>query len=200
MNFLAVDTSASYLTVIVKKGEERFVSYLEKAGMKHSTLLLPEIDRTLQQAKVTLAELDYFAVVIGAGSFTGIRIGVSTVKALAKSAKKPAVAVTSFDTMAYNKVEEKVLAVIDAKHGHYYAAGYDNGAVDLPPAYVSESELLSLSAGRKVLSVEPLQVDSEIVSPVEGLYAAAMKKADLCAPAKDLIPLYVRKSQAEEGR
>ena len=103
MNFLAVDTSASYLTVIVKKGEERFVSYLEKAGMKHSTLLLPEIDRTLQQAKVTLAELDYFAVVIGAGSFTGIRIGVSTVKALAKSAKKPAVAVTSFDTMAYIK-------------------------------------------------------------------------------------------------
>jgi tRNA threonylcarbamoyladenosine biosynthesis protein TsaB len=200
MNFLAVDTSASYLTVIVTRGEDRFVSYLEKAGMKHSTLLLPEIDRTLKEANLTLDKLDYFAVVIGAGSFTGIRIGVSTIKALAKSTKKPAVAVTSFDTMAYNMIEEKVLALIDAKHGHYYACGYHNGVVDLPPAYLPESEVLSLSAGRKVLSVEPLAVNSEIVSPVEGLFAAATKKADLCASAEDLIPLYVRKSQAEEGR
>jgi tRNA threonylcarbamoyladenosine biosynthesis protein TsaB len=115
MNFLAVDTSASYLTVIVNRGEDRFVSYLEKAGMKHSTLLLPEIDRTLKEANLTLDKLDYFAVVIGAGSFTGIRIGVSTIKALAKSTKKPAVAVTSFDTMAYNMIEEKVLALQQKK-------------------------------------------------------------------------------------
>ena len=200
MNFLAVDTSATYLSVVVQKGEQRLPFFTEKAGMKHSTLLLPEIDRALTAANLTLKDLDYFAVCIGAGSFTGIRIGVSTIKALAKSANKPVVAVTAFDTIAYNKPKEKVLAVINAKHGHYYVAGYGENGVDLPPAYLSESEVIALSAGRKVLSVEPLEIASEIVSPLSGLIAATVALFPTAASAKEIVPLYVRKSQAEEGR
>ena len=125
MKYLALDTSGKRLTVLIRKDSEYFVYTDENCGVKHSVEVMPQIEQLLSKANLSLSEVDFFASVTGAGSFTGIRIGVSTIKALCLAYQKKAVAVTSFDTIAYNKKDEKVLAVINAGHGGYYACGSD---------------------------------------------------------------------------
>jgi len=202
MNYLAIDVAQAYLTVAVKKGEERFVEHNPDNGVRHSVTLLPTVESVLSRAGLSLSDLDFIACTVGAGSFTGIRIGVATVKALCFSLKIPCLAVTSFDSISYNKACGKILAVINAKHGSYYACGYSDGKVCLPPEFISGERLLELQKEYKVLTYERIDgVQSEVVSPVDGLFLAVERKAEeKTFDLEKLTPLYVRKSQAEEGR
>ena len=202
MNYLAIDTSGKNLTVIIKKGSETFTFYDENCGVKHSTSLMPTVENLAEQANFSLADADFFACVVGAGSFTGIRIGVATVKAMCFAFNKPCLAVTSFDTLAYNEKGGKVLAVIDAKHDGFYVCGYDDGKVVIEPAYLMKNEVVKLLeeyAGVSETKIKDLKVKT--VSVVTGLIGAIENKLDEVTPDPEaLSPLYVRKSQAEEGR
>ena len=194
MNILAIDTSGNHLSIVVFYNDKIFSSYNENINLKHSVTLLPELESMLDTHGVSLSEIDVFCSVIGPGSFTGIRIGVSTVKALAYSLNKKVLSVTSFDVLAYNKPNAKVLALIDAKHGHYYACGYDNLEVVLPPCYISESEVESLSS-------EYLLIKDSDEDKLNGLILSVKSKIGLATSDREsLIPLYVKKSQAEEER
>ena len=194
MNILAIDTSGNHLSIVVFYNDKIFSSYNENINLKHSVTLLPELESMLDTHGVSLSEIDVFCSVIGPGSFTGIRIGVSTVKALAYSLNKKVLSVTSFDVLAYNKPNAKVLALIDAKHGHYYACGYDNLEVVLPPCYISESEVESLSS-------EYLLIKDSDEDKLNGLILSVKSKISLATSDREsLIPLYVKKSQAEEER
>ena len=194
MNILAIATSGNHLSIVVFYNDKIFSSYNENINLKHSVTLLPELESMLDTHGVSLSEIDVFCSVIGPGSFTGIRIGVSTVKALAYSLNKKVLSVTSFDVLAYNKPNAKVLALIDAKHGHYYACGYDNLEVVLPPCYISESEVESLSS--KYLLIKDSDEDK-----LNGLILSVKSKIGLATSDREsLIPLYVKKSQAEEER
>ncbi len=204
MNYLAIDTSGSHLTVIAEKdgAEAPYVYYKEDCALQHSVQLMGAIDQALEKADLDRNDVDVFCAVTGPGSFTGIRIGVSTVKALAYALNKKTLGVTSFDVLAYNIITENSLAVIDAKHGHVYSAGYNKGEVDLQPAYTAVADLESLSKGRTIVfSSEIAEVKGKKVLLTEGLRAAV--KANLYRATEDpdaLNPLYIRKSQAEEGR
>ena len=79
-NFLAVDTSGNHLAVVAVKDGTEYVTYIENCAMKHAVSLMPAVDETLEKAGLQLSECDFFAAVVGAGSFTGIRIGISAVK------------------------------------------------------------------------------------------------------------------------
>ncbi len=201
-NFLAVDTSGNYLTVVAQKGGERFSVSLPDCAMRHSVSVMPAVDEVLKKANMTLAECDFFAAVVGAGSFTGIRIGISVVKGFCLATGKPSLPITSFDVAAYNALGEgKLLCLVDALHGCYYACGYEKGEVVYPPAYLTEEEVLALVGdGYQPCAVGEIPLAEKtpvaILDPVEGLYAAA------CARAKrgafgELTALYVRKSSAE---
>ena len=111
-------------------------------------------------------------------------------------------AVTSFDTIAYNKCSGKNLAVIDAGHNGYYVAGYLDGKLILIPSYVLKDQLISFSKEYTLLSFAEIQdFNCEVVSVVSGLKLAIENKKDQASDNLDLLePLYVRKSQAEEGR
>lgn len=201
MKYLAIDTSGTHLTVLLKNGENLIINASENCGTKHSVSLMPAIEKVLTDAKVNLGELDFIACVTGAGSFTGIRIGVSTVKALCFSAKVKALAVTAFDTLAYNKPSGKVLAVIDAKHGNYYACGYNDGKIDLAPCFIDTEKLTSLAMEYTVVTADDLPVESEKVDRVQGFINATNALYKNANEDLSLIePLYIRKSQAEEGR
>ena len=137
INYLAIDTSGNGLTVAVG-GEKKAVSRLENCTLTHSVELMGEIENTLEKAGLDKENIDVFACSVGPGSFTGIRIGVSTVRAFGYALNKKVLAVTSFLSLAYN-VEKgrKKLAVIDARHGNYYACGYDeNDEEILPPCFI----------------------------------------------------------------
>ncbi len=201
-NFLAVDTSGNYLTAMAGKDGEIFSVFLPDCAMRHSVSVMPAVDEVLKKANMTVEECDFFAAVVGAGSFTGIRIGISVAKGFCLAQGKPALPVTSFDVAAYTEVYGgKTLCLIDALHDSYYACGYENGKVVYPPAYLSKEEVLALQAegyALRALGEIPLAAETqvEICDPVEGLKRAA------CALAEEerfgeLTALYVRKSSAE---
>ncbi len=202
-NFLAVDTSGNYLTVLAGKEGEVYSVFLPDCAMRHSVSVMPAVDEVLKKANLRLEECDFFAAVVGAGSFTGIRIGISIVKGFCLAHKKPALAITSFDAAAYTAVggNEKLLCLVDALHDSYYACGYEKGQVVYPPAYLSEEEVLSLvQEGYSLRSCGELPLGDEapvvLADPVEGLKNAVYQKAEEGAFG-ELTALYVRKSSAE---
>ncbi len=202
MNYLALDTSGRNLTVITCKNDKIDIYYDADCGVNHSVKVMPAIETALIKNCLELSDIDFFAVVVGAGSFTGIRIGVSTVKALCFATKKPCLSITSFDTIAYNKDSGKHLAIIDAKHGSYYVCGYDGDQVTYPPAFIDAKTLSELEKDYAFVSGEPIaSVKTEVLSVAEGLYKAVeKKKTEISFDLDGITPLYIRKSQAEEGR
>ena len=202
MNYLAVDTSGKNLTVIICKDGTPHSFFDGECGVSHSVDLMPTIENLAKQVGFDFSRADFFACVVGAGSFTGIRIGVATVKALCFAFNKPCLSITSFDTLAYNKNSGKVLAVIDAKHNGFYVCGYENGKVIYQPNYIMREQLLELASDYTLVSSTPIQgLEVEIVEVLKGLEIAIKEKVDLVtSDIESLNPLYVRKSQAEEGR
>ena len=103
MRYIAIDTSAKNLTIIAYDNGKIHKVFDEECGVNHSTELMPKLEELLHKANFDLKDADFLACVVGAGSFTGIRIGVATVKALCFAYKKPCLSITSFDTLAYNE-------------------------------------------------------------------------------------------------
>lgn len=198
-NFLAVDTSSRYLTVIAKNGEKVVKHYLPDCALNHSVVLMDEADKVLCEAQLTCGECDFFAAVTGPGSFTGIRIGVSAVKGFALATGKKVLGVTSFELISYNvNSETDYLVAVDAAHGHYYVGGYDaKGNNTLAPSYLSEEEVAAF--GLPVYGFEDLAFDRYTkLHAGDCLYRAVVcKQSEAC---DRIDALYVRKSQAEEGR
>lgn len=202
MNYLAIDTSGKNLTVVIEKDGQIYKYFDSECGVNHSVALMPKIEEMALKANFDFKSADFFCAVVGAGSFTGIRIGVATIKAMCFAFNKPCLSITSFDTLSYNKKGEKVLAVIDAKHNGYYACGYENNAVVLPPCYIDGQKLSELLLEFKGVSFCEINGFSiEVVDVCDGLINAINSKLDkVSSDVESLSPLYVRKSQAEEGR
>ena len=202
MNYLAVDTSGKNLTVIVCKNDIITTFHDDECGVNHSVELMPRIEELAEQTGFDFSKADFFACVVGAGSFTGIRIGVATVKAMCFAFNKPCLSITSFDTLAYNKSGGKILTLIDAKHDGFYACGYIDGAVALEPCYIMRDKVLELLNEYKGVSSTAIKdMETELVSVETGLINAVNAKQEyITDDLESLIPLYCRKSQAEEGR
>lgn len=205
MNFLAVDTSANYMSVVAVKNGEAFSTFLPDCAMKHSVNILPCIEETLKKADMRLEDCDFFGAVVGAGSFTGIRIGVSAIKGFALAMGKKTLPITSFAVTAYNGLgaQGKKLCLVDALHDSYYACGYEGDKEVLAPAYLNEEEVLALAnEGYVLCSSTPLPLAEKtpvkVADPVMGLINAAKTLANKGAFG-ELNALYVRKSSAEEN-
>ena len=190
MNYLAIDTHAGYLSVVVKYKGEIFSKFIKECGLTHSVILNKSIEDVLEDAKASLAEMDFFACVVGAGSFTGIRIGVSCIKAFSYAMDKKVLPITSFDTIAYNTDRKNVVAIIDARNSNNYACRYVNGVAQ-EAKFISKEELEQLSKENVIVSCNEVDV-------VKGLISAVEDKQHLLVDREELVPLYVKKSQAEE--
>ena len=201
MNFLAVDTSSEYLTVVAVKDGKATLSCLPDCAMKHSVALMNEVERVLGEAGLTLNDCDFFSAVVGAGSFTGIRIGISAAKGFCLATGKPSLPVTSFDIMAYNGVKGKILCLVNALHDYYYVCGYEDGVMKIQPQYLSEEEVLAfVKEGYALLSTTALLIEEKTqvlrVDPAKGLLNAVTELAK-SEKFGELAALYVRKSSAE---
>jgi len=200
-NFLAIDTSNNHLAVLAAKNGKVHSVFLPDCAMKHSVSVMPAVDEALQKADLRAEECDFFAAVIGAGSFTGIRIGISVVKGFCLAFDKPALPVTSFDVAAYNALDGKILCLVDALHDCYYACGYTDGKITYAPAYLTEEEVLSLvQDGYAPVSCTRLPLEEKtavrLVDPCKGLEKAVLALAEK-ENFGELTALYVRKSSAE---
>ena len=126
MNILGIDTSTKKANVCIKKGEEIINKSIDNE-ITHSEKLLPLIDECLKEANLKLSDINCLACSIGPGSFTGIRIGIATIKAFAKVLNTPVYGISSLDVIAYShldKASEYVLSIMDAKNNRIYYCLY----------------------------------------------------------------------------
>lgn len=127
MNILAVETSTRHYSLAVfSNGKIAAKRNLELKKLL-SDSMIPAIDSTLKKAGITLAGLDGFAVGLGPGSFTSLRVGLSTVKALCFALNKPVVGIGSLDVLAMNAFKKEaadICVICDAKRNLVYAALY----------------------------------------------------------------------------
>ena len=123
---LAFDTSSKTASVSLLRDEAVLYDMIINKGLNHSEVLLPAIDEACRLTGIKLPEIDLFACTLGPGSFTGLRIGVSTLKALMMATGKPAAGVSTLAALALNVDEkEKIIgSMMDAGRGQVYLAYY----------------------------------------------------------------------------
>ena len=225
MNILMIDTSGPACGVaIVKDGRRVYEAALE-GGMTHSQRLMPMVDAALNMAGMTAQDIDLFGAVVGPGSFTGVRIGVSTVKALAHAAGKPCVGVDALEALAMNACEFDgvICPILDARAQQVYGAIFEGGmpprrlcgdAAEKLTAFldrVEETGKRALFVGDGVAAYEKAIAErlgeKAVFAPAQhaGLRAmcAAMLAQHYADTAQDyitLLPLYLRAPQAERER
>lgn len=127
MKLLAIDTSGPVCGVAVLTEQGIRYECAVQNKLTHSVNLLPMIDAALTASGLSLQDLDRLAVVTGPGSFTGVRLGVSTIKGLAHGCGKPCVAVDALEAMAHGAGEFSgvICPIQDARAGQVYGACFD---------------------------------------------------------------------------
>lgn len=126
MKVLAIDTSTSCLSIAIVEDGGTICECNRLAPMQHSSLLLPMMADCLKRGGLSIEAIDGFAVSLGPGSFTGLRIGVATMKGLAFALSKPIVGISTLDVLAENigLTTHRILPILDAKRGEVYSAIY----------------------------------------------------------------------------
>lgn len=129
MRILAIESSAkSASCALIRDGELEAMNY-QNVGLTHSQTLMPMIESMMRNASRTMADVDAIAAAHGPGSFTGVRIGVSTALGLAAGADKPSVGVSTLEAMAWLTAHTGALTVcaMDARRSEVYAAMFTGG-------------------------------------------------------------------------
>ena len=187
MKILFIDTTTSDLVVAVVEDNKITDVTARAVGVHHSEMLCDKVTEALVKANVTFSDLDAYACAIGPGSFTGIRIGVSTVKGYCTAVELPYIGVNCLEAIGLStKCGARCSAIIDAGNGYYFA---DYKAAT-PPCLISYDDERATSAGRADSAVDYFDGAVEIVRK-----RFAERKFD-----DNLTPLYIRRSQAEESR
>jgi len=127
MKILGIDTSTRTLCLGACDSDKIYEYNLE-LGTRISALLVPTIKRVVENLDWEINDIDYFAAGIGPGSFTGVRIGLATIKALSWSLNKPLAVIPSLDVVAANAGKDRdfIISVVDAKRDLVYASIYKN--------------------------------------------------------------------------
>jgi tRNA threonylcarbamoyladenosine biosynthesis protein TsaB len=223
MKILAADTSTATGSVALLQDDQVLAEWSLHSSQTHNRRLLKMVDIVLQQAGCPVADVDGFAVTTGPGSFTGLRIGLSTMKTLAWSLQKPYVGISSLDALAaaFAFTSLPVCPVLDARKKQIYFALYrPDGCGSLvrqgpyrvtPPAELIQHilEPTIFCGDGWLLYRDLLQPDlgALAVTPpapyhtIRAAFVAAMARQKILAGvAEDPmagIPLYVRPSEAE---
>jgi len=222
---LALDTSHQRGSVAVSRGDEILSEILFDASDTHSATLLPSVDACLAAAKVSLGDVDLIGVVSGPGSFTGLRIGLATVKAFAAVRRIPVVPVESCAVLAaaFPFAAHPVFPLIDARRGEVYGALYETerGAPrEIAPIFSARPETLGSLLGKHGVTGPVIVCGTgmlrhravlEPLLPAGSFFAAGrwtLPSASVCAhlalarnplPYEDLStlePLYIRPADA----
>ncbi len=129
MKILAIDSTANTSTVAVLENDKLLSVYTANIKNTHSETLLPMVKSVLETLKLSVDDIDAFAVSEGPGSFTGVRIGVATIKGLAFGKNKRCIGVSTIEALAQNLegFEGIVCPIMNARRGQVYTGAFLNG-------------------------------------------------------------------------
>lgn len=223
MKILAVESSAVSASVAIVDDGKLIAESFVNNKLTHSQTLMPMIEHVTETAQIPLNDIDVFAVTVGPGSFTGIRIGVASVKGLAFSLSRPCAAVSTLEAAAQNMAftDAVICAVMDARCGQVYNAIFrakdeklirltDDRAISITEL---EKELLGMNEKiilvgdgaslcfdsmekNELLSLAPLHLRYQRGYGV-AVSAMIIAQEDGCISSDKLIPAYLRMPQAE---
>lgn len=224
MKILAMESSALTASVAVCEDERLLAEYTVNNGNTHSENLLPMAESILSFLGLSVSDIDLFSVAAGPGSFTGVRIGVSTLKGLAFGTEKACIGVSTLEALAYTmqSVNGLVCPVMNARRKQVYTALFrvENGKI----VRLTEDSAISVEElGEKLKEYsEPIYLVGDGFDLVTGLLslpfaftqdrlkyqsayavaAAALNayRAGVRTTHKELAPTYLRPCQAERER
>ena len=145
MKILAIDTSTTHSSCAVMDDNNIVGDFSINQSMSHNQILLVMVDEMLKKLNINIEDIDLFVAVTGPGSFTGIRIGVTVVKALAMALNKPIVAVNTLEALSFGVFsDKKKIPLIDARGERVYYGVYEgiNNENIVAPALLTIDELL----------------------------------------------------------
>ncbi len=224
MILFCLDTSGPVAgAALIQDGVVRYEGMAVNA-FTHSQSILPMTEEAYRRTGLEIGSTDYFAVTVGPGSFTGVRIGVSTVKALAHAQGKPCVAVDALEAMAagVQPFDGVICPIQDARAGQVYGAAFQGGTLLrlLPDEPVKLEDYLEKTAafGQPMLFLgDGMPVHREAIKRILGDRARfapahlaylrpaaaaflAWNRLDQAVDYKNLSPLYLRPPQAERQK
>ncbi len=222
MNILGMDTTGTTLSVAVSEEGQLLSEIYVDSGKKHSQTLMVAVDDVLRLSGKEIADIDVFAVCVGPGSFTGIRIGVATCAAMAHATDKPVAAVSTLEALIANAPQDGsiVCAIMDARREEVYTAARRGTQTVVAECAMPLKELVTqllpsekiIFVGDAALKFEdkireynprsiflPSQFIMQRASSVCAL-AYGMAQSDKLLAYDKLCPQYLRESQAERLR
>ena len=223
MNILMIDTSGPACGVAVSRDGQIVCELQLTSGKTHSQRVMPMVDQALALCEMAVGDVDLFGAVVGPGSFTGVRIGVSTVKGLSWAADKPCVGVSTLEAMAWHGLMAGgyVCPVMDARRQQVYNAlfkiedGKPQRITDDRPIALAQlaDEVRSLDApvllvGDGAALTERFFRENSVpcrIAPEnlrwQSAWGVAMAASDKQpGTSETLLPVYLRLSQAERER
>ena len=219
MLLLVTDTSGKQGSVALARAGERDARGLEVIevapleGGAFSAQLVPQIAALLAKHSLTKADLEAFIVVSGPGSFTGLRVGLAAIKALAEILKKPIVPVSLLEVVAVaSRAQGKVAAALDAGRGDIYFGGYEitrDTVQVLQEQLLSKAEFLSAAGEFTIVTPDPnwlaiareaglkvLAVEAPSTEMIVRLGSRKLQAGETVSPER-LEANYMRRSDAE---
>ena len=212
---LSLDSSAVTASVALTDGDRVIKSEFVNSGLTHSETLLPMVKRVMGDNE--FSSLDAVAITAGPGSFTGVRIGVATVKGIAFAGNIPCYGVSTLEAIAYNFVDENcvVCAVMDARRMQFYNAIFkvENSIVSriTPDRAISIDDLreelkqydsVIIAGDGAALCSQNIALDNCKIAADDKIYQNALSVAKCVKNKKAIVPsalmpVYLRQSQAE---
>ncbi|MBZ0166910.1 MAG: tRNA (adenosine(37)-N6)-threonylcarbamoyltransferase complex dimerization subunit type 1 TsaB [Candidatus Omnitrophica bacterium] len=199
MNILAMDTSTSTLSLALVK-KDRMVSYRNLAvNRRMADVMMPRIVKYLDTNGLSLKKIDAYIVGLGPGSFTSLRVGVSTIKGLCFGLDVPVIGIPSLDAlaMAVGETDKELCVITDARRGLLYSARYrwtGNG-----PERAGDYQLLPWKEVRQAVTKPALFAGDAVALHQEEIVKSFGKEAALTATkyqypqARFLMPLGLRR-------
>lgn len=217
MKILSIDTSSKICSVAILEDNQVIDEINIDNGMTHSENLMPTVEQILEKNNLKLADIDLISCCVGPGSFTGIRIGVSSVKAMAEVLGIPVASVTSLETLARIDQTEKIkVSLIDARNNQVYCGIFDKQynqvqeflADDIAKVtdVLKKYENIVCIGDGALLHKELIKAQIENVEFAEennqsaafgGMIGYKKYLAGNLENADTILPIYLRKSQAE---
>lgn len=194
MKLLAIDCATSVLVAGVCSDDGAVDVAVEVPSKNHAPTLLATVERVLGQARLSLCDIDGIAVGVGPGSFTGVRIGVATAKALAFALGKPVWGVSTIEALARRRVGGRVVASVASRAGEVFAAAYDADRLVLAQCAMSVGALEEWARGHGPAAWARIGVGSERVAPAARDIAAlgfARARMESGGDGDSLAPVYV---------
>ena len=205
---LAINTAFMTANLALKTPKGQIVLKDIDAKSKHSENVLKTIDEICQEAKTNILDVETVAVVVGPGSFTGLRIGTAIAKALGcVNDNLKFVALSSLELMAYtltkhNKIDGDFLCVINALSDLFFVANFDKNGIKLQEErMIDKAEFSAIKLPKfalkddlKAEDVVEIQISCEDVLN----FALEKEKKNAFVTLEELSPMYLRLSQAED--